>query len=70
MTTKTPKSEDAGAEALAKIGAHLHAIEALMAQPECRSALGHGLARELHYPLATFRQRFPNSLPGAQRPLL
>jgi hypothetical protein len=65
MATDTTPSSDR----LQVLAEHLAAIDALLAEPELIAVLGDGFIRELHYPLASFRQRYPTRWPGAQPPL-
>lgn len=41
-------------------------LDALMRNPELQAHIGDGLARELRYPIASYRQRFPQLWPTAQ----
>lgn len=41
-------------------------LDALMRNPELQAHIGDGLARELRYPIASYRQRFPQLWPAAQ----
>jgi hypothetical protein len=54
---------------LTELAAHLAAIERLTRDPALAHTLGEGLMRELRYPAASFRQRFPASWPGGQQSL-
>lgn len=64
MTTDaTPPSE------LHALAAHLQAATALLNSPDVRKQIGQGTARELRYAISSFRQRFPELLPGSQQPL-
>lgn len=44
----------------------LQALNHLTADPQLQAQLGPGLLRELRYPCASFRQRFPDAWPSAQ----
>lgn len=57
-------------DVLQQIVMHLAAVDALMRTPEAQARIGAGLEREMRYPLASFRQRYPDLWPGAQVPLL
>lgn len=55
---------------LQALGRHLQAAAELLNSPALARQIGPGTAREIRYALASFRQRFPDQLPGAQQPLL
>ena len=44
-------------------------LDALARDPQLQVALGHGLLRELRYPISSYRQRFPELWPSAQASL-
>ncbi|TAA36376.1 hypothetical protein EAT51_19945 [Pseudoxanthomonas winnipegensis] len=52
-----------------ELGGHLAAIADLLRNPAVPAQLGQGLTREIRYALASFRARYPEQMPGAQRPL-
>lgn len=64
-------------EALAGVDAELQELtdtmaklDALMRSPQLHALIGDGLAREIRYPIATYRQRFPQLWPTSQPSLL
>ena len=55
---------------LLAVGRHLAALDELMRDPSVLARRGAGIQGELRGPVASFRQKFPDALPGAQPPLL
>lgn len=55
---------------LLAVGRHLAALDELMRDPSVLARVGGGIQRELRGAVVSFRQKFPDALPGAQPPLL
>ncbi|MCF3643312.1 hypothetical protein LXM94_25495 [Rhizobium sp. TRM95111] len=58
-----------GPDPMQDLADHLAAVSALLGHPAVRARIGGSLVRELGYPLASFRARFPDLLPGSQQTL-
>lgn len=59
-------TNDAHDEELQALAAHLVAATALLNSQDLQRQIGSGTTRELRYAISSFRQRFPDLLPGAQ----
>lgn len=62
----TPTGVDADLQELTDT---LAKLDALVRKPQLQSRIGEGLAREIRYPIASYRQRFPQLWPTAQSSL-
>lgn len=61
MTTNSSHDEE-----LQALASHLIAATALLNSQDLQRQIGQGTTRELRYAISSFRQRFPDMLPGAQ----
>lgn len=59
-----------GPDAMVQLGRLLAEIDQLIRAPEAAKQIGPGIERELRGAIVSFRQKFPDALPGAQPPLL
>lgn len=67
---KTSKTSEAPpAPSLESLAVLLEQLFASTSDPDLAKELGHGLVRELRYPIASFKQRFPDAWPTPQAKL-
>jgi hypothetical protein len=62
-------SNPTGTDPMREFAETLARLDALARDPQLQVALGHGLLRELRYPISSYRQRFPELWPSAQASL-